>query len=57
MQLAARVCNHAEPGQILAPDVVRQLAAGKSFLFADRGQAALKGFEEPVRLFEVSWQE
>jgi class 3 adenylate cyclase len=57
VQLAARVCNHAEPGQILAPDVVRQLAAGKSFLFADRGAVPLKGFEEPVRLFEVRWQE
>ena len=33
--------------------VVRQLVAGKDYLFADRGDAALKRFDEPVRLFEV----
>ena len=38
-------------------DVVRQLAAGKDFLFSDRGAADLKGFDEPVRLFEVAWKE
>ncbi len=27
------------------------------FLFADRGAADLKGFDEPVRLFEVAWRE
>jgi class 3 adenylate cyclase/pimeloyl-ACP methyl ester carboxylesterase len=56
VNLAARICGHAEAGQILASDVVRQLVAGKDFLFADRGEAALKGFDEPVRLFEVRWQ-
>ena len=34
VNLAARICAHAEPGQILAPIVVRELAAGKQFLFA-----------------------
>ena len=57
VQLAARVCAHAQPGQILASDVVRQLAAGKGFRFADKGEAELKGFEEPHRLYEVAWQE
>ena len=33
VNLAARICAHAEPGQILAPIVVRELAAGKQFLF------------------------
>ncbi len=56
VQLAARICAHAEPGQILAPVVVRELAAGKGFLFSDRGETALRGFEDPVRLFEVSWR-
>ncbi len=55
VQLAARICAHAEPGEILAPIVVRELAAGKGFLFADRGDVALRGFEDPVRLFEVRW--
>ncbi len=55
VQLARRVCDQADGGGILASDVVRQLAAGKSFLFADRGEVALRGFEDPVRLFEVRW--
>jgi adenylate cyclase len=55
VQLAARICAHAEPGQILVPIVVRELAAGKKFLFADLGETVLRGFEDPVRLFEVRW--
>ncbi len=54
---AARICAHAEAGQILAPVVVRELAAGKQFMFADLGETALRGFEDPVRLYEVSWRE
>jgi hypothetical protein len=38
-------------------NVVRELAAGKGFLFADRGGVALRRFEDPVRLFEVRWRE
>ncbi len=57
VQLARRICDHAEPGQIVASNVVRELAAGKGFLFADRGDAALRGFEDPVRLYEVRWRE
>ncbi len=57
VQLARRICDHAEPGQILAPIVVRELAAGKGFLFSDQGEVALRGFEDPVRLYEVRWRE
>ena len=57
VNLAARICGHAEAGQILVSDVVQQLAAGKGFAFADKGEATLKGFEKPVRLHEVRWQE
>jgi class 3 adenylate cyclase len=56
VQLAARVCNRAEPGQILVSNVVRELAMGKGFLFADIGDFLPKGFEDPVRLYEVRWQ-
>ena len=55
--LAARIAAKAEGGEIVASDVVRQLVAGKGFLFADRGETALRGFEEPVRLYEVRWRE
>jgi class 3 adenylate cyclase len=57
VQLAARICAHADPGEILAPIVVRELAAGKGFLFSDRGDALLRGFEDPVRLYDVRWRE
>jgi len=55
--LAARIAAKAEGGEILASDVVRQLVAGKGFLFADRGDVVLRGFEDPVRLYEVRWRE
>jgi class 3 adenylate cyclase len=57
VQLARRICDHADAGEILVSNVVRELAAGKGFLFADTGEVVLKGFEEPVRLFEVRWRE
>lgn len=57
VQLASRVCAQAEPGSILVSNVVRELAAGKGFLFSDRGNFVPRGFEDPVRLFEVSWRE
>jgi len=55
--MAARIAAQAQGGEILASDVVRQLVAGKGFLFADRGEVALRGFEDPVRLYEVRWEE
>jgi len=57
VQLAARVCDRAEAGQILVADVIQQLAAGKGFDFADQGEVSLKGFEKPVRLHEVRWHD
>ncbi len=54
---AARITAVAKGGEILASDVVRQLAKGKDFFFSDRGETSLKGFDQPVRLFEVRWQE
>ena len=29
---------------------------GKGFMFGDRGEVALRGFDDPVRLFEVRWE-
>ena len=57
VNMAARIAARAAGGEILTSDVVRQLVAGKGFLFADRGGVALRGFEDPVRLFEVRWRE
>ena len=55
--LASRIAAKAEGGEILVADTVRGLCSGKGFLFADRGEFVAKGFEDPVRLFEVRWQE
>mgnify|MGYP001591415029 CR=1 FL=1 len=57
VQLAARLCAHAGADQILTAGVVRDLCIGKTFAFGDMGTIALKGFPEPVRVFEVNWRE
>jgi len=54
--LAVRIAALAEAGEILVSDVIRQLLGGKGFLFNDRGEHPLKGFEEPVRVYEVRWR-
>ncbi len=36
--------------------VVRRLVAGEDFLFSGRGEAELRGFEDPVRLRDVRWR-
>ena len=53
--LASRIAAKAEGGEILVADTVRGLCSGKGFMFADRGEFVAKGFEEPVRVYEVSW--
>jgi len=55
--MAARIAAQAAGGEILVANVVKELAAGKGFLFADRGEVALRGFEDPVRLYEMRWQD
>ena len=53
VQLARRICDHAEPGQILASDLIRGLAAGKGFAFSAQDEITLKGFEESMTLYGV----
>ena len=53
VQLASRITDRAEPGQVLVSNVVRELCAGKDFLFDSVGSATLKGFSAPVELFEA----
>jgi len=56
VNMAARIAAKADAGEILVADVVRQLVAGKEFLFNDRGDTEMRGFEDPVRVYEVRWQ-
>jgi class 3 adenylate cyclase/pimeloyl-ACP methyl ester carboxylesterase len=55
--LASRIAAKAGSGEILIPEPLRHLLTGKSYVYADRGETMLKGFEDAVRLYEVRWQE
>jgi len=55
--MASRIAAAAAGGEILVADTVRGLCSGKGFLFADRGENVLRGFEDAVRLYEVRWGE
>ena len=57
VNLTARICASAEPGQILAARVIPELCAGKSFGFRRYGEVNLKGFPDPVELYELDWAE
>jgi class 3 adenylate cyclase/pimeloyl-ACP methyl ester carboxylesterase len=54
---ASRIQSLAKGGEILVSDVVRQLVAGKGFMFDDRGETVLRGFDDPVRIFAVRVEE
>lgn len=56
VQLAARLCSHAKPNQILVSSVISDLCIGKRLPFIPRGESELKGFPHPVQLFEVPWR-
>ncbi len=47
VNLAARVCAFAQPGQILTSNVIRELSLGKPFVFSEIGEVELKGFPHP----------
>jgi class 3 adenylate cyclase/RNA 3'-terminal phosphate cyclase/dephospho-CoA kinase len=55
VNLAARVMGKAAGGQILVSETVRNLVSGKPYEFVHHGMAQLKGFDEPLKLFEVLW--
>jgi class 3 adenylate cyclase len=55
VQLAARLCSHAQPEQILVSNVIAELCIGKGLAFQDLGDVFLKGFERPIRVHAVDW--
>jgi class 3 adenylate cyclase len=55
--MASRIAASAAGGEIVASNVVRELVAGKGFIFADRGDFVARGFEDPVRLYELRWRD
>jgi class 3 adenylate cyclase len=53
VQLSARLCGVASPGGIAVSRAVRELCVGKLYSFDSKGELDLKGFPEPVPVFEV----
>jgi class 3 adenylate cyclase len=55
VQMAARLCSHAQNDGILVSGVVQELCVGKQLAFVNPGERTLKGFDAPVRVYEVGW--
>ena len=53
VNLAARICAHASGGQTLVSSTVRDLTIGKGINYRTMGNIGLKGFPDPVALYEV----
>ncbi len=58
VQLAARVCAATDTDKILCTHFVKELVKGRdktTLRFLDQGPHTLKGFKDPVPLYEVDW--
>jgi class 3 adenylate cyclase len=55
VQMAARLCQAAEPEGILVSPAVRELVAAQ-FDLAEFGPCTFKGFAEPVTPYAVAWR-
>jgi class 3 adenylate cyclase len=53
VQLASRLCAHAEAEQCLVSTAIAELCIGKGLRFQDLGEVELKGFERPVRVHAI----
>ena len=54
VNLAARIADHSEPGEILVSDVVRGLArTSAGVAFEDCGEHELRGIADPQRLYAI----
>ena len=57
VQLSARIVDKAQSEQIFVSEIVRGICAGKEIKFTNLGPYEMKGFAEPVTLYEVIWDE
>ena len=53
VQLASRLCSHAQAEQCLVSTAIAELCIGKGLHFQDLGEVALKGFEHPIRIHAI----
>ncbi len=58
VQLAARVCSHCDPEQVLVAGIIFELCKGENLevVFSDSGKAHFKGFEHAIQLYKVGWR-
>lgn len=57
VQLAARLCAHAQPEEIVVSNAIADLCIGKGLRFRALGEVSLKGFGDPVPVHAVDWLE
>jgi class 3 adenylate cyclase len=53
VQMAARLCSHAEPNQILAAQIVRDQCVDMEQIFVPKDEASMKGFKQKSIFYEV----
>jgi class 3 adenylate cyclase len=58
VQLAARVCGHCEPEQVLVSGVIFELCRQENLevIFTDSGKAHFKGFDHAIQLYQIDWR-
>jgi len=56
VQLSARIVDKAGDKEIFVSEIVKGICLGKDFNFESRGAREMKGFKDPITLYEVLWQ-
>jgi class 3 adenylate cyclase/alpha-beta hydrolase superfamily lysophospholipase len=54
VHIAARVAEHAEAGEVVVSQTVRDLVAGSGIEFSERGEHELRGIKDSWRLYSVA---
>lgn len=57
VNLASRVCALAGSGRVFCTGIVRSRAKAVKIRFADRGEHAVKGYKDPIPVYEVLWDD
>jgi class 3 adenylate cyclase len=55
VQLAARICSHAKPDQILVAKIIVEHHPGGRSIFREVGEITPKGFGHAIPVYEVVW--
>jgi class 3 adenylate cyclase len=51
VQLTRRLCDLADPDQVIISEVVKGLCMGRNFQFSELGDHNVKGFAQPLKVF------